>query len=391
MPATADAIANYLASYAGLLSTNTLRQRLAALGRWHAQHGFSDPTRDDLVRRALRGIRALHGVQHNQATPLQIEDLERVVDTCEQNLVSAKRHGDRRGELLALRDRALVLLGFWRAFRSDELARVQIEHVTLREREGMTIFLPSSKGDRQNLGRTYAIPAPSRLCPVEALSAWLDGAGLTQGAAFRGITRWGTIGESALHPGSIVPLMRTMLANAGVSEARSYSSHSLRRGLAGWATVNGWDLKTLMQYVGWRDIKTAPRCVDAATDDRERIEASLEQMAPSRHAASVAKTPAASPQVTLELALKLSSYAGKTRAIAGSRRHIEEICLARYGGQRFGRDGTRYQITMGRESQDGSLDDRIGDLLDELHRIASNNECYLEVSFKDAVSGQCWD
>ena len=60
LPATPDAVARYLAHFAGALSNNTLRQRLAALSRWHAQQGFADPTRDDLVRRTFKGIRALH-------------------------------------------------------------------------------------------------------------------------------------------------------------------------------------------------------------------------------------------------------------------------------------------------------------------------------------------
>jgi hypothetical protein len=35
LPASSDAIARYLAQYAPTLSGNTLRQRLAALSRWH--------------------------------------------------------------------------------------------------------------------------------------------------------------------------------------------------------------------------------------------------------------------------------------------------------------------------------------------------------------------
>src|SRR5690606_5945668 len=47
--------------------------------------------------------------------------------------------------------------------------------------------------------------------------------------------------------------------------ADDYSSHSLRRGFATWAAASGWDLKALMHYVGWRDMKSALRYVDATT------------------------------------------------------------------------------------------------------------------------------
>ncbi|WP_448647356.1 tyrosine-type recombinase/integrase [Pseudomonas mohnii] len=42
-----------------------------------------------------------------------------------------------------------------------------------------------------------------------------------------------------------------------------YSDHSLRRGFATWASHNQWSPKALMDYVGWRDVHTALRYVDA--------------------------------------------------------------------------------------------------------------------------------
>jgi hypothetical protein len=50
---------------------------------------------------------------------------------------------------------------------------------------------------------------------------------------------------------------------ARISSPGEFSGHSLRRGFANWATSNGWDLKTLMQYVGWRDVQSAMRYLDA--------------------------------------------------------------------------------------------------------------------------------
>lgn len=55
LPATPDNVARYLAEHAGQFTTNTLRQRLAALAHWHREHGFVDPTRAPLVRKVLKG------------------------------------------------------------------------------------------------------------------------------------------------------------------------------------------------------------------------------------------------------------------------------------------------------------------------------------------------
>lgn len=57
--------------------------------------------------------------------------------------------------------------------------------------------------------------------------------------------------------------MRHILQRAGIP-AELYTSHSLRRGFATWATVNGWNFKALMTYVGWKDIKSAMRYIDHA-------------------------------------------------------------------------------------------------------------------------------
>lgn len=54
-----------------------------------------------------------------------------------------------------------------------------------------------------------------------------------------------------------------MFQAVGIPFAWQYSGHSLRRGFANWASSNGWDLKTLMEYIGWRDVHSAMRYVEA--------------------------------------------------------------------------------------------------------------------------------
>lgn len=50
------------------------------------------------------------------------------------------------------RDRALILLGFWRGFRGDELLRLRLEGITVVPDQGMRLYLLQSKGDRQAAG-----------------------------------------------------------------------------------------------------------------------------------------------------------------------------------------------------------------------------------------------
>ena len=262
LPATSDSVARYLVAHAGVLAVNTLRLRLSALAQWHTSQGFADPTKAPVVRKVLKGIRALHPAQEKQAEPLQLQHLEQVVSYLAREAEQARAEDDRPRWLRAKRDGALILLGFWRGFRSDELCRLQIEHVQAVPGAGITLYLPRSKSDRENLGKTYQAPALLRLCPVQAYSEWLSASALVRGPVFRGIDRWGNLGEEGLHANSVIPLLRQALERAGIA-AEQYTSHSLRRGFATWAHHNGWDLKSLMTYVGWKDMKSAMRYVEA--------------------------------------------------------------------------------------------------------------------------------
>lgn len=276
LPATADSLARYLAHYASTLAINTLQQRLAGLAQWHVEHGFADPTKSPIVRKVLKGIRAVHPAQEKRAKPFQIDQLEQVDDWLRTAAAQAAALGDHAGRLRHLRDRAIFLLGFWRGFRGDELTRLCIEHVTIEENTGMSCFLPRSKGDRGLKGVTFRVPALSRLCSVIAYQEWTIAAGLHSGPAFRAIDRWGHVSEAALHIDSLVPLLRSTLGNAGVSAPQLYSAHSLRRGFASWASANGWDLRVLMEHVGWKNAQSAMRYIDS--DDpfnQQRIERTL--------------------------------------------------------------------------------------------------------------------
>ncbi len=263
LPATSDSIVRYLVDYADSLSTSTLKLRLAALAQWHVSQGFPDPTKTPVVRQVLKGIRTLHPVQTKQAAPLQLQHLEIATHWLEREAERAKQSNDYATLLRSRRDAAILLIGFWRGFRSDELCRLQVEHIQAENGVGMRLFLPQSKGDRENLGTTHYVPALKSLCPVRAYLEWISVAGLVRGAVFCRLDRWGHLSDEGLHPGSLISLLRNILQRAGIP-AEMYTSHSLRRGFATWATANGWDLKALMSYVGWKDIKSAMRYIDPA-------------------------------------------------------------------------------------------------------------------------------
>jgi len=261
LPATADSVALYLAHYAPTLAINTLKLRLSGLAAWHNDQGFPDPTKAPHVKKVLKGIAELHPHSEVQAKPLQLKELRTVVTWFDSNLESEAC--SRAHRLKFVRNKALFLIGFWRAFRSDELTRISIENVTVIPGKGLEIFLPRSKTDRRSLGRRVRVPALQQLCPVSAYLDWVNEAQLRDGPLFQGINRWGHLSENALHPASVISIIKKSCSGAGISDSNDYSSHSLRRGFATWSNTQQWDIKALMEYVGWKDIKTALKYIEA--------------------------------------------------------------------------------------------------------------------------------
>lgn len=392
LPATPDSVARYLAGNAERLALNTLKQHLAALASWHKEQGFADPTRSPYVRKVLKGIQALHANVEKRATPLQLDDLAQISDWLDNAIDVAAGRGDEGAKLRHLRDRALVLLGFWRGFRGDELIRLEVEHLEVVPGKGIVCFLPRTKGDRQNLGTTYKVPALSRWCPVHATTRWLATSGLKGGPLFRRVDAWGHTSEHGLHPNSLIPLLRRVFREAGITGANGYSSHSLRRGFAGWANANGWDVKALMEYVGWRDVKSAMRYVDGGDPYAQRR---IEQSLPSPTAAASDRrlpAPATRPDlaVTLDAKIVLARFSPQRRGLKKAHRMIEEICLAPHGAQRLDHEGTRYRLTVA-ANDESALEETIAMMLDTMHRIADNHRCSLEATLRDEAGGRHWD
>ena len=253
LPTTSEALCRYLAHYANTLAYNTLKTRLAALSQWHQSQGFVDPTKAIQVKKVLKGIRALHPAPVKKATPLAMSMLEQL-----DSHLNAEYRNDSRGVALrAARDRALIWVGVWRGFRSDELTRLLLQGIEESPNHGLSLYLSQSKGDRQYAGKRHRLPALNTLCPCAALDAWREMLGDHEGPVFRKIDRWGVIAEHALNPRSISRILRQRFEKAGINNAQTFSSHSLRRGFAYWAAEQRWSLSDLMTHVGWKDTRTA--------------------------------------------------------------------------------------------------------------------------------------
>jgi site-specific recombinase XerD len=225
IPASAETIAAYLADLATTYKTATIVRRVTGLSKAHDAMGAANPTKSELVRATLRGIKRTIGTASREAKPVLREDLFQMLECM----------GDSTKDM---RDKALLLLGFAGAFRRSELVGLDvadIEHV----RQGIVVTLRRSKTDQEGRGYKLGIPfGRSRWCPVKHLADWLDHAKIEAGPIFRGINRHGHVADQRLSGEAVSIIVKERAAAAGF-DPNAYSGHSLRAGLATSAVIAG--------------------------------------------------------------------------------------------------------------------------------------------------------
>ena len=245
LPATPATVAVYIASLAnGGKRPSTIQRALAGIAHAHRTGGFAWLRGAPTIGQVMRGIRRRHGTAPAQKAPLVDEDLAALVGTLGEGLV-------------ALRDRALLTLGWMGAFRRSELVALRVEDVT-RARAGLVVRVRRSKGDQEGRGGEKGIPYASEpsLCPVRALAAWLEAAAITAGPLFRGVDRFGRVHGGALSDRSVARIVQRVAAAAGLDPA-TVAGHSLRAGFATTAARNGKSLDAIMRQTLHRSERVA--------------------------------------------------------------------------------------------------------------------------------------
>ncbi|MGK5079428.1 site-specific integrase [Janthinobacterium sp. HLX7-2] len=252
IPASAAMVAEYLASFAGILAVATLQHRLIAIHRAHADQGQDSPMKDHLVKRTMQGIRRTLGTKQRRVTALVKDDL-----------LEMMVHIDQQAPMKAARDKALLLIGFAGAFRRSELVALQYEEMTQFE-EGVELLIRRSKTDQEGVGRTVFIPyARGSRCPVMVLKNWLELAGIVAGPMFRPINRHDQIvGSKALTPQSVGLVVKTSVRMmAGDGAAKMVAGHSLRAGYCTEAAMVGLQPYQIREQTGHRSDVTLARYI----------------------------------------------------------------------------------------------------------------------------------
>nr|WP_245649658.1 site-specific integrase [Nocardia shimofusensis] len=298
LPAEPLDVAVYLAAAADAeredggwaFSPATLERKSAAIAAVHAANGLASPTRSDVVRLTLRGIRRTRRTAPTRKRPVLLHTLEQLLDGLPEP--GWPTEPARRRDALAL------LVGFAGALRRSELAGLRIGDIVVRTDHTtgepmLLIHLPATKTDPTGAAEhRVALPRGRhpRTCPVCAYTDWLrllenhyrggtlavrefctrprDGEAIHRCHGFTGlpterdddpllptITRHGGIGERPMSGRAVAELVKRYAARAGLDPAL-FSGHSLRAGFATQAALGGASDREIMRQGRWSNPRT---------------------------------------------------------------------------------------------------------------------------------------
>jgi integrase len=272
---------------------------VASINQVHTAAGLDPPGRNEVVRRALSGIRRIRATPPNRRAPLLLSDIRTLMISITETA------GGWPSGVSARRDAALLLMGFAGAHRRSELVALTLADVTLHPTDGLHVRVRRSKTDQEARGTVKALPygRDPTTCPPcayvrwrQILQAWdtaADGAGrravlpvlrrqaLTAAGSggeeeepvlhccrstrlpepadparplFPTVHKTGAIGQQAMTGHGINEMIQRRAAAAGFTPAQvdKLGGHSLRAGFVTEAFRQGADAHAIMRQTGHR-------------------------------------------------------------------------------------------------------------------------------------------
>ncbi|ASU83931.1 integrase [Nocardiopsis gilva YIM 90087] len=281
------------------LSPSTLERKAAAIAAVHGAHGLASPTRSDVVRMTLRGIRRQRRARPNRKRPVLLHTLEALL--AERPAPGHPTGAARR------RDALLLLAGFAGALRRSELVALSFDDIAVDTdaKTGdplLVVRLSATKTDQEaRHAQQVALPRGRRstTCPVCAFAEWADavqahrdggapglrafldadpqarddrapsdppahrchtytGTDLADGTArplFPPIDRHGRLAPRAITGRAVADLVKRYAERAGL-DPRAFSGHSLRSGFATQAALGGAADREIMRQGRWTNPRT---------------------------------------------------------------------------------------------------------------------------------------
>ena len=255
MPTDPKIVSLYLTHLSKTSKISTLRRRLVSIGVVHKLKGHYLDTKHPVIIENLMGIKRLKGSKQTGKKPILISHLKQIINVINEQDIE---------EIVKLRNKTLILIGFGGGFRRTEL--ISIDHEDLEfVNEGVKIAIKRSKTDQFGEGMIKGLPYFSNetYCPVMSLKNWLKISKIKTGPIFKRFAKGSVLTNNRLTDQSVVLIIKDCLKLAGI-ENNNFSGHSLRSGFATVAAESGADERSIMAMTGHKTTQMVRRYIREA-------------------------------------------------------------------------------------------------------------------------------
>ena len=257
MPADRITLGAWLADRAAKGKGASARRSLSAVRAAHLELGYEDPAADAWLQRvaagAERGAAATRPARPLRA-PLPLSVVSSLLKNVPEwigvtgGLAAWRTVPD--PVLLALRDAAMVALGFRLMRRPAETAALRVDDLADRPDGGIDVLVRRSKTDQLGVGQQSPIePAGGLSCPVALLHRWLAVRRIFADRGSGERTVFVTVTGRPLSTSAFSSVVARAAAGAGL--VGHFSGHSLRIGGATAAVHGGASMAQVKAVGGW--------------------------------------------------------------------------------------------------------------------------------------------
>lgn len=242
LPATPSAVANYASWLSNSKKVASIEQALASIAFQHRANGLESPTKSELVRSTMQGIKRIKSVKQTQKQALLVTDLQKMIGFIDTSTPKG------------IMEKAMILIGFAGCFRRSELVSLRVSDISF-ESQGVRVSLRRSKTDQAGQGYDKAIfwGENKATCPVSALRDWIQNSGLSD--------------DDTVFPVcdlTVARLVKRLAGQAGL-DASKLSGHSLRAGFITQAFLKGKNQIEVAKQSGHKSMAVMGRYFRTAT------------------------------------------------------------------------------------------------------------------------------
>ena len=238
---------------------STIQRILASITYKYRLNGFQFDRKNPNISETISAIvRNEKNLKSGQAKEILKDDLVKIIEAIPEN----------DDDFRNIRDKALILMGFYSFCRRSELLGMKFEHLNFGE-DGIQVLIPFSKTDQSGEGRMIFLPKTNDdYCPIKALNKWLEVARIDNGSLFYKINKSNNIEKYTLNHKNIkmsltdthfVLMLKKRAVAAGLEDCDKISGHSLRIGAITQARMNGVPTHEIMAQSGHKTTQMIDR------------------------------------------------------------------------------------------------------------------------------------